>query len=403
LVVQLIFFETGWTFNSKCVFKPSTTALYNGMWLDTKRFEVRAVDEKIDAARRLAWAVWYAARDGEQVEVRDLQKLTGKLQSMKLAIEGVAVWTRGLYADIAKAQEDGGGGFLPKDAVTHLREPAMRDVWFWATRLGRPQFNGMPIHEFGAAVHMTMSTDASDVGWGAHSGDDGGWRAAGELPAEVLTLSSTAREIKGLQLAAAQRIGNMRGRNVRICMDSYPAIRNLINGGGPVEELNEMVREWWVWTRKHAIRPTYQWIPREENTEADELSKIAAETLTIKPAVLQRVRDWLEREGHPSWHCVEWLRTRVQAPVFDRIGVRVGEMLGARRPVCIIIPSGNTFGRGQTWWPRMQNISAACLPLGRVEDVVERRPDYAGHNWGMEAHVLIPELRKEGKKGKQKP
>jgi hypothetical protein len=394
-MVKLVFGETGWTFNSKCVFKPSTLALYNGMWLDTKRFEVRAVDEKIDAARRLAWTIWYAARDGKQVNVRDLQKLTGRLQSMKLAIEGVAVWTRGIYADIAKAQEEGGGGFLPSWAVTHLREAAMRDVWFWAMRLGRSQFNGLPIHEFGEAVHMTMNTDASDVGWGAYSGDDGGWKIGGELPQEVLTHSSTAREIKGLQLAAAQRVDSMRGRNVRICMDSYPAIRNLINGGGPVEFLNEMVREWWEWTRGHKIRPTYQWIPREENTEADKLSKIAAETLTVKEDAMERVRDWLEREGHPSWHCVEWLRTRVQAPVFHHVAVRVGEMLGARRPVCIIVP---TF-YGQTWWARLKKASAACLPLGRVEDVIQGRPEYTRHNWTMEAHVFIPELKKEPQQG----
>jgi len=247
-----------------------------------------------------------------------------------------------------------------------------------------------------------MSTDASDVGWGAHSEDDGGWKEGGELPEEVLKHSSTAREIKGLQLAAAQRVDSMRGRNVRVCMDSYPAIRNLLNGGGPVEFLNEMVREWWEWTRKHKIRPTYQWIPREENTEADRLSKIAAETLTIAPQAMQTVKDWLEREGHPSWHCMEWLRTRVQAPVFDHIGVRVGEMLGARRPVCIIVPS--SF-RGQPWWPKMEQISAACLQLGRVEDIVRGRPEYAGHNWMMEAHVLIPELRnfKEEQKAKKRP
>ena len=191
----------------------------------------------------------------------------------------------------------------------------------------------------------------------------------------------------------------MRGKNVRICMDSYPAIRNLINGGGPIELHNEMVREWWEWTRKHKIRPTYQWIPREENTEADKLSKIAAEALSITPHVMQTVRDWLEREGHPSWHCVEWLRTRVQAPVFDHIGVRVGEMLSARGPVCIIVPSNF---HGQTWWPRMEQMSAARLALGRVEDVVEGRPEYARHGWLMEAHVLIPELRAGEKTAKRK-
>ena len=92
----------------------------------------------------------------------------------------------------------------------------------------------------------------------------------------------------------------------------------------------------------------------------------------------------------------------VQAPVFDHIAVRVGEMISSRRPVCIIVPSGDSFGRGQTWWPRMEQFSAARLSLGRVEDVVQDRSEYAGHNWRMEAHVLIPELREKPKaKGKR--
>jgi len=96
---------------------------------------------------------------------------------------------------------------------------------------------------------------------------------------------------------------------------------------------------------------------------------------------------------------VEWLRTRVQAPVFDHIGARVGEMISARRPVCIIVPTGFS---GQPWWARLEQFSAARLSLGRVENVVQGHPEYAGHNWMMEAHVLIPELRKEGKRGKRK-
>jgi hypothetical protein len=47
---------------------------------------------------------------------------------------------------------------------------------------------------------------------------------------EVLRQSSTAREITGVMLAANQMIGELRGRRVRICMDSYPVIRNFING-----------------------------------------------------------------------------------------------------------------------------------------------------------------------------
>jgi hypothetical protein len=71
-IVQLVFGKLGWGFNEKCVFDASTTVLYNGMWVDSARFEIRATDEKIAAARRLAWKLWYTARDGEKVLLNDL-------------------------------------------------------------------------------------------------------------------------------------------------------------------------------------------------------------------------------------------------------------------------------------------------------------------------------------------
>ena len=120
-IVLLVFGSMGWVFNEKCALTPEKIALYNGMWIDSRRFEIRATDEKIEAARKLAWTLWYAAREGEPVKLRDLQRLTGRLQSMKLALEGVAVWTRGIYADIARALEQYDQK-PPRGQLTHLRE-----------------------------------------------------------------------------------------------------------------------------------------------------------------------------------------------------------------------------------------------------------------------------------------
>jgi hypothetical protein len=124
------------------------------------------------------------------VLLNDLQKLTGRLQSMKLALEGVAVWTRGIYADIAQAlqlteQRPG------KYHRMRLRYNALADLNFWAFRLGRQ--NGLPINDEGSEVHLTMHTDASDVGYGAHT-DVAGSEIHGELPPEALGSSSTARD-----------------------------------------------------------------------------------------------------------------------------------------------------------------------------------------------------------------
>jgi hypothetical protein len=114
------------------------------MWIDSAPFEIRATNEKIDAARRLAWSVWYDPPDGKAVRVKDLQRLTGRLQSMKLALEGVAEWTRGLYADITCASK-ASQQRLHSQQTTQLREVALSDLNFWANRLGKQ--NGLPIND----------------------------------------------------------------------------------------------------------------------------------------------------------------------------------------------------------------------------------------------------------------
>jgi hypothetical protein len=381
-IVKELFAALGWNFNAKCVFRPSTTVLYNGMFIDSDRYEIRATDEKIEAARRLAWTIWFDARDGKAVKVKDMQRLAGRLQSMKLALEGVAVWTRGLYADIAKAQETSGGR-VGESTRTHLREAALADVSFWAYRLGNQ--NGLPIADATSDVHVTLQCDASDVGWGAHT-DVEGSGVKGELPAEVLGQSSTARELTGVLLAAESMEEELRGRRIVVRMDSHPAICNLIRGGGKVEELCELVRRWWLWCKRNHVTPTYEWIPREENDAADTLSKEAAATHRIRSGKEKEIREWLEEVGQPGLIPATWLRTRVQAPRFDKIAVRMQEMIRARRPACIVTPRWVS----QAWWPAMLRHTTAYRRLGTVREVLEDA-DRATHEWIMEARILVVE------------
>jgi hypothetical protein len=49
------------------------------------------------------------------------------------------------------------------------------------------------------------------------------------LHAAMLGESSTVREVTGLLMATERRTNELRGKSVLIRMDSYPAIRNLIN------------------------------------------------------------------------------------------------------------------------------------------------------------------------------
>jgi hypothetical protein len=311
---------------------------------------------------------------------------------MRLALEGVAVWTRGLYADITLAlKECGQRNEQARHSTLYLRETALADVNFWAYRLGKQILNGLPINDGGSEVLVTVQihSDASDVGYGAHRGTEES-QVSGELPVEVLGQSSTAREITGVMLAANQMIGELRGRRVRICMDSYPAIRNFINGGGSKQDLNALVKEWWVWCRMNRITPLYKWIPREENTLADDLSKIAATTIPIQPKVEQTIRKWLDKIGEPGMHQNQWLQTRVQCPVFDNIPLRLAEMRRARKPACIVVP----LWPGRAWRADLLHLSEASLSLGHWKNVLSAaslRGAMEHANWVMEAHLIVPQ------------
>jgi ribonuclease HI len=237
-----------------------------------------------------------------------------------------------------------------------------------------------------------MQSDAGDLGWGAHSedGPEGGWQQHGELPVDTLDESSTVREITGLMLAAQGQAEALRGKQVCIRMDSYPAIRNLINGGGPVERINSLVREWWLWCREHAIKPRYEWVPREENTRADELSKRAARSHNLRPEAEKNIREWLVEQGEPGMHRVQWLRTNIRVPEFDTVRQRLEEMIRARRPGCIVVP---VWG-GQVWWNTLKRYSSARLRIGTARRTLA---SYEGpHDPSMEAHLVVPELRGNG-------
>jgi hypothetical protein len=388
-VVQLMFGSLGWTFNAKCVFEPSTTVLYNGMWVDSERFEIRATDEKIEAVRKLAWAMWFKVLEQQPLKVKDIQVLTGRLMSLKLALDGVAVWTRGLYQDVTKAMKVC-NQHIPSGYTILLSDEAIYDLHFWINRIGKQ--NGMPIRDDTTEAKVTIHSDASDLGWGATI-DEGDTHIQfdGELPHALLddSGSSTAREIRGLMLGMEAMIQHIEGKRVRIYMDSFPAIRNFINGGGSKPVLCSLVREFWIWCRKYHIIPLYTWKAREENTEADELSKIAAGSIPLRPNVEETIRRWLIKNGEPGMHINEYLQTTVRAPKFDMIEKRLTEMIRSRRPGCIILPRWH----GIIWRAELIRHTKVTLVLGTMGETLIQPPHQHDNTWIMEAHIIIPELK----------
>ena len=137
------------------------------------------------------------------------------------------------------------------------------------------------------------------------------------------------------------------------------------------------------------MTPLYHWIRREENQQADALSKIAAAAFTMRTESEVMVRQWLDEQGLRGTHPHQYHRTRVVAPRFDKISLWIAEMQRSKQPACIVV----TRWSSAAWRVHLLDVSEDTLVLGRMKLVLESEHFESGAEleharWGMEAHVI---------------
>lgn len=335
--------KLGWLFSEdKCVWVPASVVVFFGLIVDAERFEYRVPPDKLSRVVAFIRAMRERAHASEPIAVHDLQILTGTLQSYRICVEPVQVWTRGMYADMARA------AFL---SHIFVGEETKEELDFWAQRLEK--LNGRTIaHPLATDV---LRVDASEYGWGAVLNST--FPASGFLPTELIGKSSTLRELRGLRLAAEQLASKFTGSRLRVEMDSNPAVRNLINGGGPVPELCLEVKLWWAWCEERKLQPQYVWIRREENKEADRLSKADGRKWTVRPEVKQMLTK------HWALSDVEF-----SAPEFGAVGFVLKLTQRDRRRVGMVFPGWPA----QSWWPEIHRYARQVLELGDTTQIYER-------------------------------
>ncbi len=85
--------------------------------------------------------------------------------------------------------------------------------------------------------------------------------------------SSTFRELLGVFKCLQVMISLCRGKFVVFQVDAQN-LSGIMNRGSPRLKLNALARELFWYGLEHQITLTVEWVPREENTLADELSKL---------------------------------------------------------------------------------------------------------------------------------
>jgi hypothetical protein len=322
--------------------------------------------------------------------MKQLQRVTGLLMSMMLALPAVRVFTRALYRCIAVTQEEieiakiHGSRY---STLVSMNEEAVSELEFWTRRL--LTHNSLAINSRENQVEVLLWSDASDAGWGGEAmgvtmrGDEKLYPASegavermmhGSLPIEEIQHSSTRRELVGLlKLAQSPTIlSAISGKRVKVLMDSVPALRNLINGGGPVENLTAAVKEWTTLCEKYCIEPTFDWIPRAANWRADKASKLYHQQHTFRSlAIEERIRTELTALAGAGTRrqTNHWLgRVPIFTPMFHQIDARV-EMIRTQLGEAIIIVPEWPAGGTHDWFRRVEQHSIARMEVGRAHEI----------------------------------
>jgi hypothetical protein len=277
--MQWFLARLGWRISIKSVWKPSPRGDFLGLIVDAESYRYRVPSAKLDKALTMARALHERWVPGCQPPA-GFANLAGLLASFKIAFVGVRPFTRALYR---AAGTERSGAPLSADDCARLRY----ELHWWLHALSDPARNGLPIREPG--VEVVVNFDASQIGYGAVCGTSA-MRISGLFPATVIDTSSTYRELLGVVLACEQLTEQLRNRVLLARLDSLPAVCNLINGGGGVPALADLVKHFTLWCLAHGVTPQFEWVPREENKDADVMSKLMVGRWALRAAALDNLQ-----------------------------------------------------------------------------------------------------------------
>jgi len=366
----------GFTYNDKCEWSPELWAKFLGFIVDMDKFQFRVPQEKITQMQKKVSQVLSSARQNERITVREAQSLVGLLISRRPALLPAQVWSRYINADIARAANN-------KQFFMTFTEDAKAELEYWQTNL--ISVNGAPIWD---PIHsVSLTVDAGAIGYGGHTDKN---KHSGPLPNDIVSKSSTHRELFGLIHTAQALKEEIIGHHVLVRMDSFAAIRNLQKGGGPVAPLVDLIKEWSKWCTENRVTCTYKWISREENTEADRLSK----ALDVQWGLSRSAREIIERKWGPVTGQESKSTpnaTAVAVPLFNEISNTIHSILHHNSRMILVHP----VWEGQPWWPLMRK-AAQAIDLPPASDSL--RSDRGNitalerSGWRMRASLFTPLL-----------
>ncbi|CAI7789609.1 unnamed protein product [Closterium sp. NIES-54] len=195
-----------------------------------------------------------------------MAKITGMLTSMGVALGATArAFSHAMLQVINDAPSWKSSVVIPPSAAAELH--------FWLEEFDR--FNGAPLHirnSYDAVIHV----DAISHGWGATLATFSGGReeASTTMSEPLRATSSTRREIEGVLWALQTYANKIKQKHVLVLVDNQGVFFILRKGGSRSPDLTTACKSIIRTCMELGTRLIIEWIPRELNSHADELSKM---------------------------------------------------------------------------------------------------------------------------------
>jgi hypothetical protein len=244
----------------KSDFEPTQVGEWLGFVVNTRQMKFFLPDKKIQKIKKRINHLLTV----QKCTPKDISRVTGTIASTKFAIgQLVHLFTRHLNHLISTSTSWYQHVTISEDAVSELK--------FWLDNI--EHFNG---HTFKPNITTSeiIFSDASDSGYGGFSFHRlEKLVCAGKFTAQESSRSSTYRELLAVKLVLQSYDTILRGQSIQINVDNYSASRIMIVGSR-YPHLQQLAIDIFRHCLQNDIKLIPRWIPRNQNTEADALSRL---------------------------------------------------------------------------------------------------------------------------------
>ena len=259
-IIQVDLKAAGLTINyKKSNFIPSTRGEWLGFEIDTSKMIFKVPEAKIEKLLNLL----QNTLKSNYVTAKNISKIAGHIISMSIAIGKVSrIFTRQMYKFIDARTSWYKYEYLSEDVKTELK--------FWLE--GLRESNGFRMKE-NLLTSKIVFSDASADGYGGylvHRLDK--IVARGKFSNLEINTSSTYRELLAVKFVLQSIRRFLLNERVQWNTDNQNVVR-IVNNGSSKEHLQALSVEIFQLCMSSNIEIFPQWIPREENVIADDISK----------------------------------------------------------------------------------------------------------------------------------